>query len=130
MTHDRTATLKLSAYESEQFEINDKTFLFAVESIPRDELPRSLRSENPDLNWLQQSLTITTNLDSDDIVLSISSNRATTMQLITLLDQIAIYGQPATEMGSYSYTYQKRSLDERISDAVEIVDELFDEETP
>ena len=130
VTHDRTATLKLSAYESEKFEINDENLLFAVESIPPDELPRSLRSGNPDLKWLKQSLTITTNVNSDEVILSISSNRATTMQLITLLDQIAIYGQPATEVGSYSSIYQKRSLDERISDAVEIVDELFDAETP
>ena len=125
VTHDRFATLVLSKLQSEQFEIDDSTLRFAVESIPMRERPRSLRSTNPDLNWLRQTLSVETDPVTGVISLSISSNRGTKSQFRTLLQEIAVYAQPPTIMASSGMSSYRQSLDERVADAVQIVDELF-----
>ena len=125
VTHDRSATLVLPKLQSEQFEIDDSTLRFAVESIPMRERPRSLRSTNPDLNWLRQTLSVETDPVTGVISLSISSNRGTKSQFRTLLQEIAVYAQPPTIMASSGMSSYRQSLDERVADAVQIVDELF-----
>ena len=125
VTHDRFATLVLSKLQSEQFEIDDSTLRFAVESIPMRERPRSLRSTNPDLNWLRQTLSVETDPVTGVISLSISSNRGTKSQFRTLLQEIAVYAQPPAIMASSGMSSYRQSLDERVADAVQIVDELF-----
>ena len=126
VTHERTATLTLPQFESERFEIDESTFRFAVESIPTHERPRSLRSTNPDLSWLKQSVSVEKDPTSGVFVLSISSNRGTKAQLSALLNEIAIYAQPPTIMASSGLSSYRQSFDERVAEAVQIVDELFE----
>ena len=125
VTHDRSATLPLSKFQSEQFQIDDSTFRFAVKSIPTHELPRSLRSQDPDLSWLKQSLSVETDPKTGVISLSISSNRGTKSQFLTLLHKIVVYTQPPTMMASSSISSYRQSLEERVADAVQTVDDLF-----
>ena len=89
-TYERRAELALPAAHYDCL-LDHSELKAAVDSIPENERPHMLRGPNPDYQWVEQNLLVVNDEAASEATLSFATNRATSKQLLRLLEEISLY---------------------------------------